>query len=126
MRLKDADDPLFPTTEMLEVQNRITARFRAGRHEATHLVADHHLAAALEHHPRLTPEQGDLVQSWCQGGHRFQTAIGRAVTGKTTTVAACAEAWRNAGYRVLGAAVKGEAARTLAAATAIECETVAW
>ena len=124
--LNDADDPLFTTSEMLEVQNRITARFRAGRHEATHLVADHHLAAALAHHRHLTDEQRDLVQSWCQGGHRFQTAIGRAGTGKTTTVAACAEAWRAAGYRVVGAAVKGEAARTLAAATGIECETVAW
>jgi len=125
-RLNDADDPLFTTTEMLEVQNRIAARFRAGRHQATHLVADHHLAAALDNHRCLTDEQRDLVQSWCQGGHRFQTAIGRAGTGKTTTVAACAEAWRAAGYRVLGAAVKGEAARTLAAATGIECETVAW
>jgi conjugative relaxase-like TrwC/TraI family protein len=124
--LNDADDPLFTTSEMLEVQNRITARFRAGRHEATHLVSDHLLTQALAEHPHLTDEQRDLVTSWCQGGHRFQTAIGRAGTGKTTTVAACAEAWRAAGYRVVGAAVKGEAARTLAAATGIECETVAW
>jgi len=126
VRLNDADDPLFTTTEMLDLQNRIAARFRAGRHEATHLVADHHLTAALAQHGHLTDEQADLVQSWCQGGHRFQSAIGRAGTGKTTTVAACADAWRAAGYRVLGAAVKGEAARTLASATGIECETVAW
>src|SRR5690606_24247053 len=46
--------------------------------------------------------------------------------GKTTTVAACTDAWTAAGYRVLGAAVKSEATRTLAAATGIECETVAW
>lgn len=124
--LNDADDQLFTTSEMLEVQNRITARFRAGRHEATHLVSDHQLAHALAQHPHLTEEQRNLVGTWCQGGHRFQTAIGRAGTGKTTTVAACAEAWRAAGYRVVGAAVKGEAARTLAAATGIECETVAW
>src|SRR4029079_15113755 len=74
----------------------------------------------------LTAEQQALVTSWCQSGARYQTAIGRAGTGKTTTVAACADAWRAAGYRVMGAAVKGEAARTLAAATGIECETVAW
>ena len=124
--LNDTYDPLFTTSEMLEVQNRITARFRAGRHEATHLVGDHQLAHALAQHSHLTEEQRDLVASWCQGGHRFQTAIGRAGTGKTTTVAACADAWRAAGYRVIGAAVKGEAARTLAAATGIACETVAW
>jgi ATP-dependent exoDNAse (exonuclease V) alpha subunit len=74
----------------------------------------------------MTSEQRALVESWCGSGHRFQTAIGRAGTGKTTTVAAAAEAWRASGYRVLGAAVKGEAARTLAATTGIECETVAW
>ena len=124
--LNDADHPLFTTSEMLEVQNRIMARFRAGRHEATHLVSYHQLAGTLAEHPHLTEEQRDLVGAWCQGGHRFQTAIGRAGTGKTTTVAACADAWRAAGYRVVGAAVKGEAARTLAAATGIECETVAW
>lgn len=124
--LNDTDDPLFTTSEMLEVQNRIAARFRAGRHEAAHLVSGRQFAGALADHPHLTEEQRDLVASWCQGGHRFQTAIGRAGTGKTTTVAACADAWRAAGYRVVGAAVKGEAARTLAAATGIECETVAW
>ncbi|HNH39678.1 MAG TPA: MobF family relaxase, partial [Microthrixaceae bacterium] len=124
--LTDGDEPLFTTRAMLEMQNRIAARFRAGRHEGTHHVTDHHLATALAGHPHLTGEQRDLVRSWCQSGHRFQPAIGRAGTGKTTTVAACADAWRAAGYRVVGAAVKGEAARTLAAATEIECETVAW
>lgn len=67
-----------------------------------------------------------LSADWCQRGHRFQAAIGRAGAGKTTTVAACADAWTATGYRVLGAAVKGEATRTLAAATGIECETLAW
>ncbi len=124
--LTDGDEPLFTTRAMLEMQNRIAARFRAGRHEGTHHVTDHNLAVALTGHPHLTGEQRDLVRSWCQSGHRFQLAIGRAGTGKTTTVAACADAWRVAGYRVVGAAVKGEAARTLAAATGIECETVAW
>src|SRR5690606_35113071 len=74
----------------------------------------------------LTAEQRRLVESWCGSGHRFQAAIGRAGAGKTTTVAACADAWTASGYRVVGTAVKGEAARTLAAATGIECETVAW
>lgn len=126
IQLTDEDDPLFTTAAMLEMQNRITSRFRTGRHEGSHPVTDAHLAAALQEHEHLTEEQRSLVASWCQSGHRYQAAIGRAGTGKTTTVAACADAWRAAGYRVLGAAVKGEAARTLAAATGIECETVAW
>src|SRR3546814_10580805 len=75
---------------------------------------------------RISDWSSDVCSSDLQRGHRFQTAIGRAGAGKTTTIAACADAWAAAGYRVVGAAVKGEATRTLAAATGIECETVAW
>ena len=124
--LTDADEPLYSTVEMLGVQDRIATRFTKGLHRGAHLVPDDHVEAALEQHAHLTGEQRRLVTEWCQRGHRFQAAIGRAGAGKTTTVAACADAWTAAGYRVLGAAVKGEATRTLAAATGIECETVAW
>lgn len=124
--LTNADEPLFTTVEMLDVQDRIAARFIKGLHRGAHLVPDTHVDAAIERHSHLTGEQRRLVTEWCQRGHRFQAAIGRAGAGKTTTVAACADAWGTAGYRVLGAAVKGEATRTLAAATGIECETVAW
>ncbi len=124
--LTDADDPLYTTVEMLDVQDRIAARFTKGLHRGAHLVADTHVDAALSRHSHLTDEQRRLVTEWCQRGHRFQAAIGRAGAGKTTTVAACADAWTATGYRVVGAAVKGEATRTLAATTGIECETVAW
>lgn len=121
-----ADDGLFTTVEMLGVQDRIVSRFRTGLHHGASLVSDDRIAATLAAHAHLTAEQRALVESWCGSGHRFQPAVGRAGSGKTTTVAACADAWSAAGYRVVGAAVKGEAARTLAATTGIECETVAW
>jgi conjugative relaxase-like TrwC/TraI family protein len=126
VQVTQAGEPMFTTVEMLRVQDRIATRFVKGLHRAAHLVPDETVAAALVRHPHLTHEQWALVGSWCGPGHRFQAAIGRAGAGKTTTVAACADAWSAAGYRVLGAAVKGEAARTLAAATGIECETIAW
>ena len=124
--LTDADDPLFTTIEMLGVQDRIAARFTRGLHRGAHLVPDEQIDATVGRHSHLTAEQQRLVTEWCQRGHRFHAAIGRAGAGKTTTVAACADAWTAAGYRVVGAAVKGEATRTLATATGIECETVAW
>lgn len=124
--LTDADDPLFTTVEMIGVQERIAARFDKGLHRGAHLVPEEQRVGAVARHSHLTAEQQRLVTDWCQRGHRFQAAIGRAGAGKTTTVAACAQAWTDAGYRVLGAAVKGEATRTLSAATGIECETVAW
>jgi conjugative relaxase-like TrwC/TraI family protein len=124
--LGDLDDGLYSTVEILDVQHRIIDRFRRGLHRGAHLASAAGVGAALDGHPHLTDEQRSLARAWCQSGHRFQAAIGRAGAGKTTTVAACADAWAAAGWRVLGAAVKGEAARTLAAATGIECETVAW
>jgi conjugative relaxase-like TrwC/TraI family protein len=124
--LTDADEPLYTTVETLELQDRIATRFTKGLHRGAHLVSDDDIDDAILKHPHLNDEQRSLVTQWCQRGHRFQAAIGRAGAGKTTTVAACAEAWTSAGYRVVGAAVKGEATRTLAAATGIECETVAW
>ena len=117
---------LFTTRSMLDLQEQIVSRFRAGLHHPAHPTTLSHVDTAIADHDHLTTEQRDLVRAWCAPGHRFQTAIGRAGAGKTTTVAVCVHAWTAAGYRVLGAAVKGEATRTLAAATGIECETVAW
>jgi conjugative relaxase-like TrwC/TraI family protein len=126
VRVAGSEDGLFTTVEMLGLQDRIMSRFHRGLHRGASLVPDSVVNVTLDRHSHLTGEQRALVESWCGSGHRFQTAIGRAGTGKTTTVAAAAEAWTAAGYRVLGAAVKGEAARTLAATTGIGCETVAW
>ena len=73
----------------------------------------------------LSDEQQRLVRAWCSSGHRVQTAVGRAGTGKTTTMKAAADVWHRAGYRVVGCAVKGEASRQLAADAGIEADTVA-
>lgn len=120
------EDEMFTTVEMLGVQDRIISRFTKGVHQGSSLVPPDALESAFDFHSHLSPEQRSLVTSWCTSGHRFQAAIGRAGAGKTTSVAAAAQAWESVGYRVVGTAVKGEAARTLAAATGIECETVAW
>ena len=114
VRVAGSGAELFTTVEMLEVQDRIVSRFRQGLHRGSGLVSRAAVSATLDTHPHLSGEQRGLVESWCGQGHQFQAAIGRAGAGKTTTVAAAADAWTAAGYRVVGAAVKGEAARTLA------------
>jgi conjugative relaxase-like TrwC/TraI family protein len=124
--LGDPASGLYSTVEILQVQQRIVDRHRRGLHRGAHLATQDSVSNSLKEHPHLTDEQCALVRAWCQSGSRFQAAIGRAGAGKTTTVAACADAWTAAGWRVLGAAVNAEAARTLAATTGIECETVAW
>lgn len=126
VRLGADDVATFTTVEMLGVQDRVMSRVAKGLHQGASLVSIEALATSLETHSHLSAEQRSLVSSWCTSGHRFQAAIGRAGAGKTTSVAAAAQAWTSVGFRVVGTAVKGEAARTLGNATGIECETVAW
>ena len=116
----------YTTRDMLAVQDRIVARYRAGRHRGAAVVARPVVDAALARHPQLTGEQRALVQAFTGSGHRIQCAIGHPGTGKTTAMAAARDAWQAAGWRVLGAAVKGEAARTLGAKAGIPTETLAW
>jgi conjugative relaxase-like TrwC/TraI family protein len=114
------------TREILEVQRRIVRWFESGRNAGAAQVAGETIDAAIGGHPRLIDEQQDLVRSLCGSGHRLQCAIGRAGAGKTTTMLVAADAWQSAGYTVVGAAVKGEAARHLAVGAGIQTETVAW
>ncbi|HVB92038.1 MAG TPA: AAA family ATPase, partial [Acidimicrobiales bacterium] len=116
----------FTTTEMLGVQERILARFRAGRSAGVAITSAGVLADSLAASPDLTTEQADLVVTFATSGHRAQCAIGRAGAGKTTAMRAAAAAWSAAGYRVLGTAVKGEAARHLGTEAGIPTETLAW
>jgi conjugative relaxase-like TrwC/TraI family protein len=116
----------YTTREILAVQQRIVARYRHGLHRGAALVPSPAINQALARQPELIDEQRDLVRAFCTSGHRIQCAIGRAGAGKTTTMAAACDAWQTAGWRVIGTAVKGEAARTLAAATGMPTETLAW
>jgi conjugative relaxase-like TrwC/TraI family protein len=116
----------YTTREILAVQQRIVARYRHGLHRGAALVTSPVIDQTLGRQPEFTDEQRDLVRAFCTSGHRIQCAIGRAGAGKTTTMAAARAAWQTAGWRIIGTAVKGEAARTLAAATGMPTETLAW
>lgn len=121
-----ARNSIYTTREILEVQQRVLDTYRGGRHDQVAVVPGELLDALLGAEQRLTAEQQELVRAFCQSGHQVQCAIGRAGAGKTTTMRVAASAWTRAGYRVIGTAVKGEAARTLAEGAAIPTETVAW
>jgi conjugative relaxase-like TrwC/TraI family protein len=116
----------YTTREILAIQQRIVARYRHGLHRGAALVPLAVIDRVLARQSGLSDEQRDLVRALCISGHRTQCAIGRAGAGKTTTMAAARDAWHAAGWRVIGTAVKGEAARTLAAATGMPTETLAW
>lgn len=116
---------LFTTPEILRVQQQILDRYCEGRTTQAGTVSAALLDRTLAD-SSLSGEQKRLVEAFCTSGRAVQCAIGRAGTGKTTSMRAAAAAWTSAGYSVIGTAVKGEAARHLAAGAGIPTETVAW
>jgi len=118
-------EPTFTTIELLDVEAQIGSVVGAGIGAGEGIVQSAIVESAIGSADVLSDEQADLVRSWLASGDRVQSAVGRAGTGKTTTMRVAARAWTDAGYRVLGASVKGEAARLLADDAGIESETVA-
>ena len=74
---------------------------------------------------RLTDGQRRAVSVVCGGGRGLDVVVGVAGSGKTTALAVVREAFEADGWRVLGTAVSGQAARTLAAGAGVEARTVA-
>jgi conjugative relaxase-like TrwC/TraI family protein len=62
---------------------------------------------------RLTNGQLEAVAGICVEGRPISLVLGVAGAGKTSALAAVADAYRSAGYTVLGTATSGQAARTL-------------
>lgn len=122
----DTREPEYSTTEMLAVQARALRNYEAGIGTGVGTVPPDMVAEALARFPDLAGEQRHLVASFCTSGDRAQSGIGRPGTGKTYAMRAAVAAWEAAGYRVLGAAVKAEAARHLGDECGIPAEPLAW
>jgi conjugative relaxase-like TrwC/TraI family protein len=74
----------------------------------------------------LTTGQVEAVVRICSEGRSISLVLGVAGSGKTTALAVVADAYRSAGYQVLGTATSGQAARTLGREAGIdESRTVA-
>lgn len=119
-------EEIFTTTEIASVQRRILDAVSQGVGAGIASVPADNVLSALAAAPELSVEQRHLVNAFCTSGDAVQCAIGRAGAGKTTAMRVAAAAWQGAGFRVVGTAVKGEAARVLAAGAGIPAETVAW
>jgi len=115
----------WTTEAMRQLQATIRGQWTQGLHARSGIADPSEIAAAIGASPILSNEQQALIWDWLQSGHRIQAAIGRPGTGKTTVMATAVQAWQGSGFTVIGAAVKGEAARILGNETGIETNTVA-
>jgi conjugative relaxase-like TrwC/TraI family protein len=118
-------EPVFTTVRHARREDRVRRAFDRGADAGQAVVPEAALTSAAGWNG-LSEEQRAFVQTLCTSGIGVQCAVGRPGSGKTHSLAVAARAWEAAGYRVVGAAVKGEAARLLGNTTGVQSETVAW
>jgi len=113
----------YTTKEMQELEKAMVELSKQLHAIRTHDVSEEILKAALEARPTLSAEQQCAVAYLTQGGD-LENMTGYAGTGKSTTLAACREAWEEQGYKVHGAALSGKAAQELQQGSGIETTTL--
>jgi len=90
---------------------------------AEQLVARNAHTVATPEVQRLDPHQAAGLTHLLEGPD-LAILVGRAGTGKTTMLKPAVDAWEEAGYRVIGAALAGKAADGLGRETEIESRTL--
>ena len=119
------DERRYTTPEMLDIETRVVDWHRQGIRSGYALVHPANVEAAITNNAlELGVDQADLVRAFTTSGDQFQAAKGLAGSGKTTALCAASQAWKEAGYSVIGAAPFGEAARQLEAETGIAARTL--
>ena len=114
----------WTTREMLATEQRLldgVARRLGGQ---AGIVRHDQLEAVLGRHDLLAEEQVAMVHHLCGSGNGVDVVIGVAGAGKTTALAAATDAWQQAGYRVIGAALAARTARQIHEATGMEALTM--
>ena len=107
----------YATRELLALERR-TVEHAVGRSakKAAQTSITQPLSTQTLSRAGLADEQSDLVVELVTSGRGVDVVIAPAGAGKTTTLGCAAEAWRAAGYRVIGATLAARAARSREAA----------
>jgi len=110
------------TTEMLATESAVLAEATAARNAGVGLAGPEGVERALEAR-EMSDEQQDLVRWLTTSGDGVDVVVGKGA-GKTSALAAAAEAWRAAGLPVLGTAVAARAALAFGEQAGIPAMTV--
>jgi conjugative relaxase-like TrwC/TraI family protein len=99
----------YSTTELLATEAAVLAEATAARDAGVGLAGPDGVDRAMTTRV-LSHEQRELVRRLTTSGAGVDVVVGKAGAGKTSALAAAAEAWRAAGHPVLGTAVAARAA----------------
>jgi hypothetical protein len=120
-------DGHYTTRAMLAVEGRAISLYLAGLGTGAGVVTPSILESVFseDRFARLSDEQREFVIALTTSGHRVQAAVGRAGSGKTTSLEAAVAAWTDEGYKVIGSAVGGTQAVLLGEEATGDARTVA-
>ncbi|MEZ5229768.1 MAG: MobF family relaxase [Acidimicrobiales bacterium] len=119
------DEQRYTTPHMLRIETRVLDLHERGQARSFGLVPAPVIEAAITAmSPDLGADQASMVRAICSSGDQFQAVVGRAGAGKTTALRAAIAAWNDAGYRTIGAAPFGDAARKLEHETGLRSSTL--
>lgn len=116
---RDTEEPVYTTQEMLRVELNLIRQADHLSTKNTHgvsaeivekVIARHH--EKFKKHGGLSPDQEAAIRHMLAGS-QISCVVGFAGAGKTTCLEAVREAWEEAGYKILGIAPTGKAARNI-------------
>ncbi len=113
----------YSTSEMLATEAAVLAEASAARDAGVGLAGSDGVERALAAR-ELSGEQQGLVRRLTTSGDGVDVVVGKAGAGKTSALAAAADAWRAAGLPVVGTAVAARAALAFGEQAGIPAMTV--
>jgi conjugative relaxase-like TrwC/TraI family protein len=119
VRLPRAKEQMFTTASVLATEEAIaeSLEHQFSRTDGPQAEPDELFRAVRETETALghalTSDQREAILACCGSGRGAEIVLGVAGAGKTTALRAVAEAFSSSGYRVIGTAASGQAARTL-------------
>ncbi|MFA9432844.1 MobF family relaxase [Egicoccus sp. AB-alg2] len=119
-----AGEPRYTTPELLALEQQLvdTATRLTGAGRA--VVDEQTVDRVLAQRATLTGEQRRAVEQLTRSGQGVEVLVGRAGTGKTYTLGAAYDAWREAGIDVVGCALAARAALELQTGSGIPASTI--
>ncbi|MDP9276678.1 MAG: relaxase domain-containing protein [Actinomycetota bacterium] len=111
----DPSQPAYFTTPRIwAAEQRFCEIARSGQDSDAGKVSAQTLEAVLARHRYLGADQAEMVRRLTRGGERIVPVAARPGAGKTTALAAAAQAWEAQGYDVIGVATARTASGELA------------
>ena len=118
-------EKLYTTLKYQRLEKAVLNKFRKILRSTSKIVCDFkNIKTILNLYPYLNHEQNLAVSGICNSKSNVNILIGRAGSGKTTTLKAISEIYKKQGFKSIGMSLSSLAAQNLEKVTGIECHSI--